>query len=51
MGLIAYEVLLVFSEQKQAEAYYGLYKDLYYGSAEWDSKFPIVLHRLRVLGK
>jgi hypothetical protein len=36
---------------KQVEAYYNLYKDLYCGSAEWDSKFPVVLHRLRVLGK
>ncbi len=36
---------------KQAETYYDLYKDLYYGSAEWDSGFPVILHRLRVLGK
>lgn len=33
------------------EAHYNKYKDLYKGSAEWDAGMPVLLHRLRVLGK
>lgn len=36
---------------RQAEAYYNKYKDLYYGSAEWDSGFPAKLFRLKSIGR